>query len=68
LQFFPTATHDSTPEGGTRMWTVIGVGVVAIVAVVIGLAQRFGVRPDLGSVSDQWVAEHRLSQPRDTQR
>jgi hypothetical protein len=50
------------------MWTVIGVGVVAIIAVVVGLAQRFGVRPDLGSVSDQWVAEHRLSQPRDTQR
>jgi len=50
------------------MWTAIGVGVVAVLAVVLGVAQRVGVRSDLGSVSDQWIAEHRLSQVQDTHR
>jgi len=48
------------------MWTVVGIGVVALVALVLGVTSRLGVRSDLGSVSDQWIAEHRLSQ--DTQR
>ena len=48
------------------MWTVVGVGVVAVIAVVLAVTSRVGVQADLGSVSDQWIAEHRLSQ--DTQR
>jgi hypothetical protein len=48
------------------MWALVGVGVVGLVAVVLVVMTRLGVRADLGSVSDQWIAEHRLSQ--DTQR
>jgi hypothetical protein len=50
------------------MWTIVGVGVVALIAIIIAVLQRPGVRSDLGSVSDQWIAEHRLSQVQDTHR
>ena len=56
------------PEGGEGMWTIVGVGVVALIAIIIAVLQRPGVRSDLGSVSDQWIAEHRLSQVQDTHR
>src|SRR5439155_25379162 len=29
--------HDSTPQGGEDMWTVVGVGVVAVIAVVLAV-------------------------------
>ena len=50
------------------MWTIVGVGVVALIAIIIAVLQRPGMRADLGSVSDQWIAEHRLSQVQDTHR
>ena len=50
------------------MWTVVGIGIVALIAIVLAVVSRLGVRSDLGSVSDQWIAEHRLSQAPDTRR
>ena len=46
------------------VWMVVGVGVVGAVLAVV--RWRGSVRPtDLGFVSQQWVAENRLSQQHD---
>jgi hypothetical protein len=38
----------------------IGAGLVALVTVLLVMASRRGERgPDLGSVSSQWIAQHR---------
>ena len=48
-------------------WIVIGVGVV-VAAFVFGRARQRDGEANLGSVSNQWVAEHRLGPGRDSQR
>jgi len=40
------------------MWITLIVGILGVLMAVIGWAQVRG-RSDLGSVSDQWIAEHR---------
>ena len=50
------------------MWLIIGFGILGALVVLVGLSQRRGRRADLGFVSDQWVAEHRLSQTQDARR
>ena len=49
------------------VWIIVGLGVVGAIA-AIGWSQAPGRQSDLGSVSEQWVAEHRLSQNQDRQR
>jgi hypothetical protein len=52
------------------LWIVGGVGVIAAIILAVLTARR-GDREerDLGSVSNQWVSEHRLSgQTHDTHR
>jgi hypothetical protein len=48
-------------------WIIAGLGVVGVVAAIV-LGRARGRESDLGSVSEHWVAEHRLSQPQDSQR
>ena len=55
------------PERGSRVNTVWIVGGVAVVGAVIALVaslQRGGSR-DLGTVSSQWISEHRLGSNQD---
>jgi len=48
------------------MWTIVGVGIVsAIIYAVVSWERRLAGPHDLGSVSDQWVAEHRAHQAAD---
>jgi hypothetical protein len=50
------------------VWIVFGIAVLAS-GVVTGLWFRGrGDEPDLGFVSHQWLTEHRLSQPQDSDR
>jgi hypothetical protein len=49
-------------------WLVIGLAALAC-AVATALWSRSSGRPsDIGFVSHQWLAEHRLSQPQDSER
>jgi len=48
-----------------NVWMVVGLGVAgALVALVIAWL-RSDRHPDLGAVSSQWIAEHRLGQGHD---
>jgi len=49
------------------LWIVVGLGLIGAIARTIGRSRRRRRRPDLGFVSHQWVAEHRLSQGLDRQ-
>jgi hypothetical protein len=72
-------THETSPkhrkapwlgrEGGAviGIWIIVGVA-VAIVIPVIAWRRGRGRPADLGFVSSQWVAEHRLAQQHDTSR
>jgi hypothetical protein len=46
-------------------WIVAAIGVSGAIAALLRWRGR-GRRADLGFVSDHWVAEHRLAQPRDS--
>ncbi len=43
----------------TFMWIILGLGVLGFIIARTGRSRTRGQRPDLGSVSDQWIAEHR---------
>jgi hypothetical protein len=46
----------------SMLWIVVGVGIIAAVGLAMLTAWRGdGKDHDLGSVSSQWVAEHRTS-------
>lgn len=49
------------------LWTVGGLVVAGIIA-RLSTRQRSGQELDMGAVSNQWVAEHRLGQSHDAQR
>jgi hypothetical protein len=46
----------------------VGLGVVAAVIALIATWQRSGPRSDLGTVSSQWISEHRLGANQDYSR
>jgi hypothetical protein len=50
----------------SAIWFAIGAGLVALVAAAL-IAGGRARRPDLGSVSDQWIAQHRAGQTNHTQ-
>ena len=50
------------------VWIVIAVGVGIAVALFIFTFERGVKEPDLGQVSNTWIAEHRFGQSRDTHR
>jgi len=48
-----------------NLWVVVGAGVVAAVVGLIVAWTRADRETDLGAVSSQWIAEHRLGQGHD---
>jgi len=49
-------------------WIVLGLGVFGAIVALNWWSHWRGRHPDLGFVSQQWVAEHRLSQTQGSQR
>jgi hypothetical protein len=49
-------------------WIVVGLAIMGVLASIVGWAQTRGRPADLGAVSHNWLAEHRLSQTQDSQR
>jgi hypothetical protein len=52
----------------SALWIVIGLGVVGGVIALVASRQRGGPHADLGTVSSQWISEHRLGQNQDFRR
>ncbi len=52
----------------SAIWIVVGLGVVGAVIAVIASLQRSGPHGDLGTVSSQWISEHRLGSNQDYSR
>ena len=52
----------------SAIWIVVGLGVVGAVIAVIASLQRGGPHGDLGTVSSQWISEHRLGSNQDYSR
>jgi hypothetical protein len=50
------------------LWFVIGTVIVAILIAIVAAWQRGDEYSDFGSVSHQWIAEHRLGQTDDPRR
>lgn len=50
------------------LWVVVGLGIVGAVVGLITSWQRHDHRADLGAVSHQWIAEHRLGPGSDSHR
>jgi len=50
------------------VWIVVAVGVGIAVALFLFTFERGVKEPDLGQVSNTWIAEHRFGQSRDTHR
>ena len=50
------------------VWIVVGIGIFGVLAKWIGWPHERGGPSELGFVSQQWLAEHRLSQISDPQR
>lgn len=65
------AGDEAFPEKGSLMsavWIVIGLGAVGAVIALVASWQRSGPHADLGTVSSQWISEHRLGQNQDSRR
>ena len=52
----------------SAVWIVVGLGVVGAVIALVAAWQRGGPHGDLGTVSSQWISEHRLGQNQDYSR
>jgi hypothetical protein len=50
------------------MWTAVAVGVAGAILALVMWRFRRERQSDMGAVSRQWVAEHRLGEPNDRQR
>ena len=52
----------------SAVWIVVGLGVVGAVIALVASWQRGGPHSDLGTVSSQWISEHRLGSNQDYSR
>jgi hypothetical protein len=50
------------------IWVVVGIGLVTGVVALISAWHRGAERADMGAVSSQWIAEHRLGAGNDSRR
>jgi hypothetical protein len=50
------------------IWIVVGLAVVGAVIALVAALQRGGPHADLGTVSSQWISEHRLGSNQDYSR
>jgi len=63
----PEVGHDrAVPSLSVAMWVAIGAGLFGL-AMTLLLFRRSGGRMDLGSVSEQWMAQHRAGRVDDPQ-
>jgi hypothetical protein len=62
---------EDEPERGLSMnlvWLIVGVGIFGLIARRMARRPESGGQSDLGSVSQRWVAEHRVSHMSDQHR
>ena len=52
----------------TTVWVVVGLGVLAAIIAIVASRQRQDHHSDFGSVSHQWISEHRFGQADDRRR
>lgn len=52
----------------STVWIVVGLAAVGAVIALVASLQRGGPHADLGTVSSQWISEHRLGQNQDSRR
>jgi len=52
----------------SAVWIVVGLAAVGAVIALIASRQRGGPHADLGTVSSQWISEHRLGANQDYSR
>jgi hypothetical protein len=60
------AKHDPAMQSGA-VW-IAGADALVVVAAFVVFARRRGAPKDLGSVSDQWIAEQRAEKTSDAHR
>jgi hypothetical protein len=49
----------------TVIWIALAIGLLLVLAKKIVWRLKRGSASDMGSVSDQWISEHRLAQTQD---
>ena len=52
----------------SAIWILGGVALVGAVVAIVASLQRGGPHADLGTVSSQWISEHRLGANQDSRR
>jgi hypothetical protein len=52
----------------STVWIVVGLAAVGAVIAFVAALQRGGPHADLGTVSSQWISEHRAGQNQDSRR
>lgn len=52
----------------SAIWVVVGLAAVGAVIALVAALQRGGPHADLGTVSSQWISEHRLGSNQDSRR
>ena len=52
----------------SAIWLVVGLGLAAGVVALVSAWQRGDERADMGAVSSQWIAEHRMGSGDDSRR
>jgi hypothetical protein len=50
------------------MWVVVGLGIAGIAFALVMSWLRGGLHSDMGTVSQQWITEHRLGTRPDSRR
>jgi hypothetical protein len=50
------------------MWLVVGLGIALVLVGLVAARRRGGHAVDLGAVSNEWIAEHRVGLGPDDQR
>jgi hypothetical protein len=52
----------------SAIWLVVGLGLAAGIVGLVSALQRSDQRRDMGAVSSQWIAEHRMGSGDDSRR
>jgi hypothetical protein len=52
----------------STIWLVVGVGLAVGIIALVAAWQRGGAPADMGAVSSQWIAEHRMGSGDDSRR
>lgn len=60
--------HDSAMQMAIAAWIATGVGLIGMAIAVLMFIRPQSRAVDLGSVSEQWVAQHRAGPAHDLQR